>query len=62
LTKELNKAFIYKIGGILNSFNYRKTWPKKVNLIMQKVGLVELIYDIEVNKKSFEEAWSKNDK
>ena len=62
LTKELNKAFIYKIGGIPNSFNYRKTWPKKVNLIMQKVGLVELVYDIEVNKKSFEEAWSKNDK
>jgi hypothetical protein len=61
LTKKLNKEFIYKIGGVPNSFNYRKTWPKKVNLIMQKVGLVELVYDIEINKKSFNEAWSKND-
>jgi len=61
-TKELNEAFVFKIGGVANSFNYRKTWPLKVNLIMSKVGLVELVYDIEVNKKSFEEAWSNNDK
>ena len=59
LTKDINKKFIYKIGGVPNSFNYRKTWPKKVNLIMHKVGLVKLVYDIEVNKKSFEEAWSR---
>ena len=54
-----NKEFIDRIGGHSNSFNYRKTWPKKVKLIMKKVGLVELIDDIYNNKMSFEDAWRK---
>jgi hypothetical protein len=54
-----NKEFIGKIGGRANSFNYRKTWPKKVKLIMKKVGLVELIDDIYNKKMSFEEAWGR---
>jgi len=55
-----NTLFIEKIGGHPNSFNYRKTWPKKAKLIMKKVGLVELIDDIYNKKMTFEEAWSNN--
>ena len=55
-----NILFIEKIGGHRNSFNYRKTWPKKAKLIMKKVGLVELIDDIYNKKMTFEEAWSNN--
>ena len=53
----LNIVFINKIGGIKNSFNYRKTWPKKVELIMKKVGLVQLVNSIVNEKMSFNEAW-----
>lgn len=55
----LNKAFIEKIGGRKNSFNYRKTWPKKVKLIMRKVGLVQLVDNIYIKKMSFKDAWRK---
>jgi len=56
--RDTNKNFIDKIGGIPHSFNYRETWPKKVKLIMDKTGLVQLIHDINFNNKSFEEAWN----
>jgi hypothetical protein len=55
----VNKQFIDKIGGIKNSFNYRKSWPKKVKQVMQKAGLVELVNDIENKHMSFDEAWEK---
>jgi len=54
---KLNIAFINKIGGIPNSFNYRKTWPQKVKLIMNKVGLVALVDDMKYKKMSFNQAW-----
>ena len=53
----LNITFVNKIGGVKNSFNYRKTWPKKVVFIMKRVGLVQLIDDIKNKNMSFEEAW-----
>ena len=56
--KTTNQKFIDKIGGIPNSFNYRETWPKKVKLIMDKVGLVELVNDMHSKNLSFEEAWN----
>ena len=58
-TREINENFIEKIGGHPNSFNYRKTWPKKVKLIMNKVGLVELCNDVYSKKMSFDKAWSR---
>ncbi len=55
--KKLNEKFIDMIGGHKNSFNYRKTWPKKVKLIMKKTGLIELVREIYINKKDFNTAW-----
>ena len=52
-----NIAFIHKVGGIPNSFNYRETWPKKVVYIMNKVGLVELTTKMTFEKKNFKEVW-----
>jgi len=60
--KEINKNFIDKIGGIPLSFNYREAWPKKVKLIMDKTGLVQLIHDIKYNHKTFDEAWNTGSK
>ncbi|MEA1917487.1 MAG: hypothetical protein U9N42_08170, partial [Campylobacterota bacterium] len=40
LTKKTSEEFIHKIGGVPNSFNYRKSWPKKVLRIMNRTGLV----------------------
>ena len=57
-TKEVNQVFINKIGGRDNSFNYRKSWPKKVNLIMSRVGLVKLTNDIYFKDMSFIDAWN----
>ena len=54
----LNIGFIDNIGGVPNSFNYRKTWPKKVKLIMNRVGLVQLVDQIHNKHMSFNEAWS----
>ena len=56
-----NIGFVDKIGGVPNSFNYRKSWPKKVKLIMKKVGLVQLVDDINNKKMSFNEAWRNNE-
>jgi hypothetical protein len=55
----LNKEFIDRIGGHKNSFNYRKTWPKKAKLIMKKAGLVQLANDIYMKKMNFKDAWRK---
>lgn len=49
--------FISKIGGHPNSYNFRETWPKKVKLIMDKVGLVNLCSEMYEKKLSFEQAW-----
>lgn len=48
--------FINGIGGKLNSYNYRETWPKKVILIIKKVGLIQLTTDLSKGK-SFNESW-----
>lgn len=54
-----NLTFINKIGGKKNSFNYRKSWIKKVNYILKNTGLTELSQQIYFNKDSFEKAWNK---
>jgi len=56
-SKNTNIDFINKIGGHPHSFNYRDTWPKKVELIMKKTGLVELTNYMHHKKMSFEDAW-----
>jgi len=56
--EDVNKKFISMIGGHPHSFNYRETWPKKVQLIMYKTGLVKLSSDIYMGRKSFNDAWS----
>jgi hypothetical protein len=48
--------FIHGIGGKLNSYNFRETWPKKVIIIIKNVGLVELTQQLH-NGVSFEESW-----
>jgi len=53
----LNIAFINKIGGVSHSFNHRRSWPKKVNFIMKRTGLIALVNDIKYKNMSFEEAW-----
>lgn len=57
LTQKTSEEFIHKIGGVPNSFNYRREWPIKVLRIMDKAGLVELSKNIYENKMSFEDAW-----
>ncbi|NOQ31307.1 MAG: hypothetical protein GQ570_09310 [Helicobacteraceae bacterium] len=52
-----NVAFINKIGGVPHSFNYRKTWPPKVQYILDRAGLVELVNNMKKGI-SFEKAWS----
>ena len=55
-TKEAAIEFINNIGGKPHSFNYRKTWPKKVQAVMKNSGLVKLMQDM--NKgKSFKQDW-----
>ena len=53
-----NLAFINKIGGKKNSFNYRKSWIKKVEYILKNTGLTNLSKDIYYNKSNFEKAWN----
>lgn len=53
----LNKQFIYTIGGRPNSFNFRETWPKKVMSIYRNTGINKLVKDLYLNKKTFNEAW-----
>lgn len=55
--EELNRKFIYTIGGRPSSFNTRATWPKKVNNILKHVGAVALTKDLYLNKTPFNQAW-----
>lgn len=55
-SKELNVEFINSIGGKKGSFNYRKTWPKKVVQVLNKTGLIKLVKDINENK-DFNKVW-----
>ena len=52
------EQFINNIGGKKNSFNYRKTWPKKVITVMKNTGLVELVQDIRKGD-DFNKAWNR---
>jgi len=56
-TKKLNDKFIDMIGGKKNSFNYRKSWPKKIKLIMNRVGLIVLSESLHVSQKKFGDLW-----
>lgn len=49
--------FINEIGGKINSFNFRKTWPKKVINIIKKAGLAELTSEFYLNSAQFEDVW-----
>lgn len=49
--------FINGIGGKLNSYNYRKTWPKKVIYIIKNAGLINLTKELD-NGDSFEKSWN----
>lgn len=49
--------FINAISGRPNTFNYRKTWPKKVTNILKSAGLVSLTKAVYNGKKTFKEAW-----
>jgi len=55
---QTNIEFINKIGGRSNSFNYRKSWVKKVEYILKNSGLNDLSKKIYYNKSSFEKAWN----
>lgn len=55
--KELNIKFIKTISGKKNSFNTRKSWAPKVIKVLNRVGLVELCYDMYKKHKTFKEAW-----
>lgn len=57
-TKIVSEELINNIGGKPHSFNYRKTWPKKVITVMKNIGLVELLKDMR-NGKSFNDAWKR---
>ena len=49
--------FIHAIGGRLNSYNFRKTWPKKVIYIIKNAGLTQLTKDLHLGKK-FDASWA----
>ena len=57
LSKKTNDAFIDHVGGKPHSFNYRKTWPKKVRYIMNRAGLVSLVNCMQQKDLNFEQAW-----
>lgn len=48
--------FVHGIGGKLNSYNFRETWPKKVIYIIKNAGLVDLTKKLH-SKKTFKESW-----
>lgn len=56
-SEDTNNKFISKIGGHPNSFNYRKSWPKKVKFIMDRAGLVNLTKNMEFKDMNFTQAW-----
>jgi len=49
--------FVNEIGGKQNSFNFRPTWPVKVENIITKAGLEELTKELYTNNKDFSETW-----
>jgi len=57
LQEDTALLFINAISGRPNTFNYRKTWPKKVTFILKNVGLVPLTQSIYRDKLTFEKAW-----
>jgi hypothetical protein len=48
--------FTHGIGGKINSYNFRKTWPKKVIYIIKNAGLIDLTLQLHKGK-SFKESW-----
>jgi hypothetical protein len=54
---ETNIKFINKIGGVPNSFNYRKSWTKKVQYILDNAGLIDLSKKIYYKNNSFDKTW-----
>ncbi len=57
---DTNLEFIKKIGGQKNSFNYRKSWVKKVAYILKNTGLNDLSKKIYFQNIDFEKAWEKS--
>jgi len=57
LKEETAILFINQIGGKPNSFNFRKTWPKKVTYIIKNAGLAELTNQMNKTDKEFDELW-----
>lgn len=57
LTEETAILFINQIGGKPNSFNFRKTWPKKVTYIIKNAGMAELTNQMYKTNKEFDELW-----
>lgn len=56
LKKEVAIDFVNSIGGKKNSYNFRKTWPKKVIYILNNAGLVNLTTRLHKGE-TFEAAW-----
>ncbi|MGY6649163.1 hypothetical protein [Wenyingzhuangia sp. IMCC45574] len=56
-TDELNKNFLFTIGGRPHSYNFRPTWPKKVMSIYRNVGVNDLCKELYLDKKTFEAVW-----
>ena len=54
---KLNVDFVDLVGGRPHSFNYRKSWPKKVKYLLRRAGLVELMKAMQEGE-SFEKAWA----
>ncbi len=48
--------FVNEIGGKPNTYNFRKTWPKKVIYIIKNAGLPELTSQLHKGIK-FEKSW-----
>lgn len=49
--------FINEIGGKQNSYNFRTTWPVKVENIINKAGLEELTKELYNTDKEFADVW-----
>ena len=57
LKEETAIKFINMIGGKPNSFNFRKTWPKKVSYIIKKAGLADLCENLSDEETNFKDVW-----
>ncbi|WP_010134291.1 hypothetical protein [Ochrovirga pacifica] len=56
-TDDLNRKFIYTIGGKPNSFNFRNSWPRKVMSIYRNVGANKLAKQLYIEHQEFEDVW-----